>query len=50
MNSTEFVICYGIVSFSLDNQWKATPKSVKVTLTLTYLSLITLSNVQMQKG
>jgi hypothetical protein len=51
MNLTKFVIHDGTVAFSLDNQWMETmiAKKRKVTLTLTSLSLITLSNMQMQK-
>ncbi len=51
MNSTKFVNHEGTVMFSLDEQFMATmiAKSIKVTLALTSLSLITLSNMWMQK-
>jgi hypothetical protein len=50
-NSTEFVIRDGTVAFSLDNQWMATmiAKKRKGDFDTYFLSLITLSNMQMQK-
>jgi hypothetical protein len=50
-NSTEFVIRDGTVAFSLDNQWMATmiAEKRKGDFDTYFLSLITLSNMQMQK-
>jgi hypothetical protein len=50
IDSTEFVIHDGTVAFSLDNQWMATMIAEKHKGDFdTSLSLITLSNMQMQK-